>query len=161
MEHIKDIELIEYVGGTLAAGRHRQLQKHITVCEGCAERCQQMLATWDTLDNWDVDTAAHSIAGRIETLAAADKLAKRRFRTDYLPRARLLILAFRVAASIIIGIGFGYMLARWIVPQQPPATAASTDAPKYVDALGLEWSNGFVWSVLDEPQPEKDKEQAQ
>ncbi|UCC23593.1 MAG: hypothetical protein JSW23_05940 [Planctomycetota bacterium] len=161
MEHIKDLELVEYVGGTLASSRRRQLQKHIAVCAGCAERWQEMACTWDALAEWDVDTTAHSVAGRVGTLVARDKLTKRRFRTDYLPRARLLILAFRVAASIIIGIGFGYILVRWTVPNQPPATAASTDAPKYVDALGFEWSNGFVWSVLDEPELEKDKEQTQ
>lgn len=161
MEHIKDIELIDYAGGRLAAPRRKRLRRHIAICADCAERCQGMVGTWDALAKWDIDTAAHSVAARVEALAAADKPGQRRSHTDYLPRARLLSLAFRVAASIIIGIGFGYMLARWTVPEHATATAASGSAPKYVDALGLEWSNGFVWSVLDEPEPEKDKEQTQ
>jgi anti-sigma factor RsiW len=158
MEHINDIELIEYVGGRLAARRHKQLQQHISICPDCAERWQEAVCTWDTLAEWDVDTAAHSVAARVEALAATDRPRRRRSWSAYLPRRNLFGLVFRVAASIIIGIGFGYILAKWTGPEHAPANAASGNAPKYVNALGLEWSNGFVWSVLDEPDLEKDKE---
>jgi hypothetical protein len=105
-----------------------------------------MELTWDTLVQWDVDMAQHGIADNFGDLV----VKSRYFGIFHLSPSKLCLAVFRVAASIIIGTSFGCLMANWYLPEEKPKAEAAVHAPKYVDVLSLEWSTGFVQSVLED-----------
>ena len=69
---------------------------------------------------------------------------------------RLISLALRVAASIIIAVGVGAMSG-----VNSASKALSTDStvwrePDYLAALSLQWSSDLNWSVLEEHAPDSE-----
>ena len=159
MKHINDIELIQYVGGKLAMPRHKEVQDHISNCDECAQRWQEMVRTWDTLAKWDVDTASHSMTGSIQAMAGKVRRSEGHAYTHHLPLRGFFAKIFRVAASIIIGISFGHLVDKWNISNENPRTEVSIEVPKYVRALALECSTGFVQSMLEEKTSEAEEEQ--
>ena len=159
VEHINAIELIEYVGGKLAVPRHKEVQEHIANCDECARRWQEMVCTWDTLAKWDIDTTSHSIIGRIQAMAGKGGRFEGHTYTTHLPLRRFFAGMFRVAASIIIGISFGHLMGKWNISNENLRTEVSIEVPKYVRALALECSTGFVQSMLEENTSEEEEDQ--
>lgn len=146
MKHINEIELIEYVSGRLPTYRHKEVQEHISTCHICNQKRQEIELTWHTLAQWDVDMAQHGIADNIQDLAGKSRYSG----IFHLSPRKLSLAVFRVAASIIIGISFGYLMGNWYLSKEKPKTEVAVHAPKYVDVLSLEWSTGFVQSELEE-----------
>jgi len=146
MKHINEIELIEYVSGRLPSSRHKEVQEHISTCRICDQKRQEMELTWDTLAQWDVDTTQHGIADSFQDLVAKSRY----FGIFGLNPSKLASAVFRVAASIIIGISFGYLIANLYLPKEKPKADIAVHAPRYVDVLSLEWSTGFVQTELEE-----------
>lgn len=146
MEHIKEIELTEYVGGNLAAERAQQVREHTAACPECSQRVLEAERLWNTLGDWSVETAGHDVADRVVALAhRPSSLAHRP--SSIVPR---LSFVLRVAASIIIAVGVGHKLGEYSVTSGKPQAASSEDEPDYLAALGLEWSSGLAWLVLEE-----------
>ena len=145
MKHINEIELIEDVSRRLPTYRHKEVQEHISTCHLCDEKRQEIELTWDTLAQWEVDTAQHNIKDNIHDLAGKNRY----FGIFYLSPRRLSSAVLRVAASIIIGISFGYIMANWYLSKEEQKTEVAVQAPKYVDVLSLEWSTGFVQTVME------------
>ena len=159
MEHINDIELVEYVAGKLAMPRYKEVQGHISNCDECARRRQEMVRTWDTLAKWDIDTTSHRMTGSIQAMTGKVGRFEGHAYTHHLPLRRFFAVIFRVAASIIIGISFGHLVGKWNISNENLRTEVSIDAPKYVRALALECSTGFVQSMLEENISEGEGEQ--
>jgi anti-sigma factor RsiW len=150
MKHLDDIELIEYAAGNLTEPRAAEVREHIAACRQCSQRVQETDKLWETLGHWDVETAGHDVAGRISAMADETRLRIMPQRSTHAVRKRFLLQALRVAASIIIAIGLGNKLGRYSITGRKPQTASSQQKPEYLAALGLEWSSGLAWLVLEE-----------
>ena len=150
MRHIDDSEIYRYVSGELPEAKVRQIRQHVAECEDCQSRYRDAVALWDTLGSWQVDSSGHQIADRIEALAAKTESDKREHRTGTIQFIRTLGAMFRIAAAIIIAIGGGHMLGRYSLPRSRPVASVTQDKPKYVAALGFEWSSELTWTVLAE-----------
>jgi anti-sigma factor RsiW len=150
MRHIDDSEIYQYVSGGLPEAKAQQIRRHMAECEACRSRYQDAVALWDTLGFWQVDSSGHQIADRIEALAAKTESNQRKSRTGTIPFIRTLGVMFRVAAVIIIAIVGGHLLGRYSLPRSKPVTSVAQDKPKYVAALGFEWSSELTWTVLEE-----------
>ena len=150
MRHIDDSEIYQYVSGGLPEAKVRQIHQHVAECEDCQSRYRDAVALWDTLGSWQVDSSGHQIADRIEALAAKTDSARWQSRTRPIPFIRSFASAFRIAAAIIIAIGGGHMLGRYSLPRSRQVATVTQDKPKYVAALGFEWSSELTWTVLEE-----------
>jgi anti-sigma factor RsiW len=150
MRHIDDSEIYQYVSGGLPEAKAQQIRRHIAECEACRSRYQDVVALWDTLGIWQVDSSGHQIAGRIEAIAAKADSDQRKSWARTVPFVRSFASAFRVAAAIIIAIGGGHLLGRYSLPRSKPVLSVAQDRPKYVAALGFEWSSELTWTVLEE-----------
>lgn len=159
MEHISDIEMIEYVAGRLRVSRHKEVQEHIAHCRECARCWQEMVQTWDALGEWDVDTVGHEVASSIAALASGAERSEEQGRIAQILRRRFLPVAVRVAATIIIAVGVGHRLGKWSASTDVPEGMVFNNAPGYLAALGLEWSSGLTWSVLEEDDTEDEVHQ--
>ena len=150
MRHIDDSEIYQYVSGGLPEAKAQQIRRHIAECEACQSRYQDAVALWDTLGRWQVDSSGHQIADRIEAIAAKIEPDQREPRTGTIPFIRSFGAIFRVAAAIIIAIVGGHLLGRYSLPRSTPVPSVALDRPKYVAALGFEWSSELTWTVLEE-----------
>ena len=150
MEHIKDIELQEYVSGKLPEAKVQQVREHVTGCDVCKSRYQDAIDLWNALGQWRVDPSGHEIADRIEALAAQSESEHRTSRTRTIPFIRSIPSALRVAAAIILAIWGGHLLGEYGQPPSTPDVTISQEGPRYVAALGFEWSSELTWTVLDE-----------
>lgn len=148
MEHINDIELLEYISGELPEAKAQRLRRHVDECAECRKRYQDADDLWETLGQWDVDSSGHEIADRIETLAEKNKSYQREKHTKIIPFISSLKTPLRVAAAIIIAVGGGHLLGRYSVSQNTPDSPE--ERPRYVAALGFEWSSDLTWMVLEE-----------
>jgi anti-sigma factor RsiW len=150
MEHIDDINLFEYVSGRLPDAEAEQLRQHMAGCPACQKRYQDVVDVWDSLGQWHVDSSGHQIADRIEALAAEDESGRRKSPARTNPFMRSFTAALRVAAAVTIAIGAGHLLGRYSLSRHTPELPISQDAPRYVAALGFEWSSELMWTVLEE-----------
>lgn len=179
MKHIADIELTEYVAGNLPAARAQEVREHMAACPECSQRGLEADRLWNTLGDWSVETAGHDVADRVVALAreARDEgrgardvrrqtrdegrgtRHERRWTKHPSSGVHHLWFVLRVAASIIIAVGVGHKLGEYSVTGEKPQVAASQDKPDYLAALGLEWSSGLAWLVLEEAPAETGAEQ--
>jgi anti-sigma factor RsiW len=150
MEHTTEIELLDYVAGRLAASETDQVRRHIAECADCAGRYRQTRQMWDTLGKWQVDSSDHQIADRIQALAAESKPQRRPEPRVFFPFRGSVLAALRIAAAIILAVGGGHLLGRFTAASNEPTAIISTDKPRYIAALGFEWSSELTWTVLEE-----------
>jgi anti-sigma factor RsiW len=148
MEHISEIILLDYVAGRLEASESEQVRQHIAVCSDCASRHENIAQTWDALGHWQIDSSAHQVADHIEALAAESQSRPKIFISLRSPATA----ALRIAAAVILAVAGGHWLGRYGVPSTPPP-AGPDEGPRYVAALGFEWSSGLTWAVLEEDNP--------
>jgi hypothetical protein len=105
---------------------------------------------WDALGEWRIDSAAHQVAGRIETLSAQTKLQQHPERKVLIPLRDSLFAAIRIAAAIIIATVGGHLLGRYSAASNEIIAVISTEKPQYLAALDFEWSSDLTWTVLEE-----------
>jgi hypothetical protein len=153
MRHIDDSEIYQYISGELPEAKAQQIRQHMAECEACQNRYQESVALWDTLGRWQVDSSGHQITDRIEALAVKTESDLGENLTRTIPFIRSFGTMFRVAAAIIIAIGGGHLLGRYSLPRSTPVPSVAGDRPKYVAALGFEWSSELTWTVLEEEMP--------
>ncbi|UCE49544.1 MAG: zf-HC2 domain-containing protein [Phycisphaerales bacterium] len=150
MEHLAEIEFIEYLAGHLTERRIAEVQEHLAECPQCSQRIEQAQKLSDALGAWEVDTAGHGVVDRVIALAQESR-PKRSLRPSTRDLMKMFMpQALRVAASIVIAIGLGHKLGEYSVEGRKPQTASSSERPQYLAALGLEWSSGLAWLVLEE-----------
>jgi anti-sigma factor RsiW len=155
MEHISDIELIEYVGDRVCIERANEVERHISVCGSCHERWLDMAYAWGALGEWKVDAGSHEVAGRLRSVLSMERGADCLGQTRRHTRKGLWWAVLRLAASIVIGVGIGYFAGKWSISNRP---VRPEEAPEYVGALGLEWSTGLVQTALQEDTSEGEQE---
>ena len=153
MEHISEIELIEYIAGRLIASRQDVVREHIKACEECCGRWRGAVETWNALGQWNVDPADHDVASRIVARAEEAGINRKQLRLPRTLRVGLLPTALRVAASIIVAIGVGHTLGRYSATGSMPSVSPSINRPEYLAALGLEWSSELAWLMLEDESP--------
>jgi len=154
MEHLSDIELIEYVAGRLPATKSKQARQHIAQCNECSSRWKDTLEVWNTLGQWHIDTSAHQVADRVLVSAAKIERDRRQRRTAFIPLRKSVVAALRIAAAIIITISGGYLLGKYSVRRNALEVSAADGEPRYIAALGFEWSSELTWAVLEEDTPD-------
>ena len=150
MKHIDDIELIEYVAGNLADPEAGAVREHIAACEECSHRVKETAKLSDTLGLWEVETAGRDVSERIIAHAKQSQPESIQRPQKRARIKKLLPQVLRVAASIIIAIGLGNRLGEYSVTGKKSRSTSSQQKPEYLAALGLEWSSGLAWLVLDE-----------
>ena len=150
MEHINDIDLLEYISQRLSDVKSRQFQGHMAECAECRQRWQDAVHVWETLGRWHVDSSGHEVADRIEALAAKDISDPQESHMKRIPFISSFKAALRVAAAIILAVGGGHLLGRYSVSKNTPDPPVSQEGPRYVAALGFEWSSELTWMVLEE-----------
>jgi hypothetical protein len=158
---IGDTQLIAYISGSLtrSSGSLTQsaieaVQKHISECEGCGRRVEEMARLWDVLGEWRVEAAGHEVADRIEAVSATlERPTERKWR-DWIFGEGVLPASIRIAASIIIAVGVGNRLGEWSIKK----AQAVEEVPEYFSSLRLELSSGLTQSALTDTNIEGDKE---
>ena len=159
MKHIDDIELIEYVAGNLTEPEAAAVHEHITACDECSQRVQETAKLSDTLGLWEVETAGHNVGDRVTAMAQQSQIESVQRPATHARIKRLLSQVLRVAASIIIAVGLGHKLGGYSVTGKKPPIVSSQSQPEYLAALGLQWSSGLAWLVLEEDPSETGGEQ--
>lgn len=159
MKHVNDIELTEYAAGNLTGARAEEVRKHIAACPECSQRMREMDKLWDSLGDWKVATAEHDVADRVVALAREEQPGLGQSAGTHAVRMKLPLQILRVAASIIIAVGVGHKLGEYSITGNKPQIASSQKQPEYLAALGLEWSSGLAWLVLEEDPPDTGGEQ--
>ena len=158
MEHIKDIELTEFIAGRLTASRSKEIEKHITGCLECSERRQEAEKLWNTLGKWDIDTTGHDIDSRVLAVAKNSQSGLRQNGQPNIIKSDFWVDVLRIAASVIIAVAVGQKLGKLSTGQKTTPPASSQTGPKYIAALGLEWSSELTWLIMDE-QPSEQEQQ--
>jgi anti-sigma factor RsiW len=153
MEHISDLKLLDYVAGRLTAPESEHVREHIAACSACASRRREAAAVWNALGKWQVDASAHPVAGRIEALAAESPPDRQPRLTALLPFRKSVLAVLRIAAAIIIAVTGGHLLGRYSAPRSAPGAPTADSMPRYIAALGFEWSSELTWTVLQEDVP--------
>jgi anti-sigma factor RsiW len=150
MEHINNILLLDYVGGRLTPSESEQIQRHLAECSVCASRCHEVQVTWEILGEWQVDSAAHEIAERIETLAIENVPQQQPEPKTFVPLRSSFVAALRIAAAVIIATTGGYILGKYSAPRSAPEAPAAGGGPRYLAALDFQWSSELTWTVLEQ-----------
>ena len=116
MEHLTDIQMMEFLGGHLPSDQRPGAEEHLATCEACRSRHEQMIEVWNVLGEWEVPAGEHDV--REKVLAAANAGGALRFSNAW---RRWTLVTLKAAASVIIAIGVGYAAGRWNRPGlQPP-----------------------------------------
>ena len=156
MKCVNDIELMEFISGMLADTHREIVQKHIEKCPECSLRFQEAVKLWEMLGRWNVETANHNIADRAVT--SIKELAPDRGRGKRIPLIKTGFWrdVLRVAASAIITISLGQKLGEISAGHKSVPADSSQTGPKYIAALGLEWSSELAWLMMEEQAPEQE-----
>lgn len=150
MKCIKDSVLMEYIAGKLDADRAEQVQKHLAECAKCSERLRDSSSLWETLGRWDVDTEPHNVADKV--IAAAEKTVLKReaSKRRVITERTFWLNALRIAASIAIAAGIGQALGRLSTSGEAHKPVQPQVEPRYIAALGLDWSSDFTRLVMED-----------
>ena len=157
MEHIKEIELTEFVAGRLTASRSKGIVKHLAKCPECSKRHREAMKLWDTLGQWDVDTTGHDIADRIHASAKTLQSKHKQDKQLNIIKGDFWVDVLRVAASIIIAVALGQKIGKLSAGQTTPPSVQAQTMPRYIAALGLEWSSELTWLIMDEQPSEQEQ----
>jgi len=137
MEHLTDKELLELLE---QPDRWQEgLLQHLEQCERCRRRWQGLEATWEAMGAWQGETPEIDLTNRI--LGRIDRAGTVSL---WQPRAWM-----RIAASIIVGVGFVALVGR-LGPAPVPAEQVSQ--AMYLDTLALNSSTGWTAPLLGESQ---------
>jgi len=146
MEHINDIEFMDFIAGRLSTERSKEISRHMADCPECSERFDTSKELWNTLGQWDIKTSEKTSSKTIDFTEESRKRSK-----STITRRGFWADILRVAALIICAVFIGQKLGRMSTQPKP----VSQDRPFYVAALGLEWSTDFTWLMIDEDLPQE------
>ena len=151
MEHIKDIDIIEYAAGNLDHSRSTAVDRHLLVCSACAKKCAEMSELLDLTANWNPDVPVGDITQNVLQKVSNGQIADRKS-TVFTFRKKHLFPVMRVAAMLIFAAGIGHILGLRSAGHYSSVSESRPSAPVYLAALGLQWSNDLTWSVLSDDQ---------
>lgn len=159
MEHISEFEILELIADRLGEERKTAAERHISSCAECSRRHADALRTWEMLGEWQPENAGIDISEAIVARAREINSALDSRLLAILSSRRLLSVAVRVAASIIIAVSIGAMSGTYSARSTLAMDSPELEAPDYLAALGLQWSSDLNWSVLEEHQPDREVEE--
>lgn len=112
MEHVKDSQLLDLLGGHLPETEHRQVMDHLDQCECCRTHWQELSEGWEALGHGDMDCPDLDMQPRIMAQIRQD--ADIRW---YQARSLL-----KLAASVLIAASVGHVAGRLYRAHTPPTT---------------------------------------
>lgn len=139
MKHCNEIELIEYVSGRMSDEQASAVAEHLEECADCRNACVETRSTWECMGTWQPQPPQKDLTGAV--LAEVGSVERS-------PRSSFAAYAVRIAASILIAVSTGHMMARLSLSNEKPGTA-SEPANGYIAALGLDWSSNLTRAVLE------------
>ena len=157
MEHLKDIELMEWAAGRAPAEERAAAEAHLAACPECQGRLDAARQTWQVLGQWQV-TAGRDLADSVLDAAG---------RQTQLPPVpvwrRVASPVLRAAAAILLAAGIGHAAGRWAWPRlagSPPIVAEADElaAAKALslDVLAQHSVANLAEAVLDLEAPAKE-----
>lgn len=154
MEHITEIQLIEYVAGNLEGEAAREVDAHVEQCSECAKACVEVGRTWEAADLWQVDVDTNEGAQEF-----ADKVIALNSKERSLSiRSKVVQVAWRYAASILIAVSLGAMLGNKSGVKDSEVHFGQNN-PEYLAALSMQWSSDLTWTILEQDQPDQEVEE--
>jgi predicted anti-sigma-YlaC factor YlaD len=114
MKHITEIELIDYVNGSVDPPQKAPVEEHLAQCESCRQMYEQARLVYD----WLGDFTAPQVNDLTEKLRQRLTRPKRR-------TAVVLYNLTRIAATVIIAALAGYFAADRLEPEQQPNAASA------------------------------------
>ena len=151
MEHITEIQLIEYVAGNLGGEAAREVDVHVEQCSKCSKACGEIRQTWEAANLWQVDIDASEGAQEF-----ADKVIALNSKERSLSiRSKIVQVSWRYAASILIAVSLGAMLGNKSGAEDSEIHFGQNN-PEYLAALSMQWSSDLTWTILEHDQPEQE-----
>ncbi|MCK4999758.1 MAG: hypothetical protein KAS23_09490 [Anaerohalosphaera sp.] len=154
MEHITEIQLIEFAAGNLHVETAKLVENHINQCPSCANTLSEITRTWKTANQWqpeiEISDTPHQFAQKV---LSRDK----KHRTLSL-RTKIIQTSFRYAASILIAVALGATLGKQSVSPDTVNHFGQSN-PEYLAALSMQWSSDLTWTILENDQPQQEEQQ--
>ena len=151
MDHINEIDIIEYAAGNLANERKTSIDRHLGECTVCAKKCAEMSELWDLTGNWPSTIPVGDITQKVLQQVSSGQLPDRESKVVKF-RKKFLFPIMRAAAMLVIAAGMGHILGLRSAEHYGQVPDNKPNAPVYLAALGLQWSNDLTWSVLTDDQ---------
>ncbi len=145
--HINNIELLDYINGSLIDSDRQRVQRHLSECD----RCQAMLAdyqdTWQILGNWQPACSNKDLTSIVlDRIRSESTLTVRRPFIWGLDIRGLMRTAASVAAAILIG----HLAGRWSLPPGNEAVNDDTIVQAlYMDILTPGTATGWGQIILE------------
>ena len=136
MEHVRDIQMLEMLGGHMTESEQVRVREHIAGCSECQRRWQGYEQTWTELEECNVDTRGHDLVERVTSALPAESRP-----IKFWPATTLA----RIAASIMLAIFLGHVLGKWSAPQPAPPEETAVTQAMFLDVLAPESIVG--WSA--------------
>ena len=158
MEHLTDIQMMEFLGGHLPSDQRPRAEEHLATCEVCRSRHEQLTEVWNVLGEWEVSAGEHDL--REQVLAAARAGGTLRLASTW---RRWTLVTLKAAASVIIAVGIGYAAGRWNraspLPPPPDDLEQRVASSLYLEAFESGTPAGLSELVLAADQPSLEEEQ--
>ena len=151
MDHLTDMDLIEWAAGRLPDGRRDEVDAHLAACAECRQRGRQFAGTWRALGGWDVGTDGRNLSARV---------AARARRRNVPLRSGLLRRVAGAAAAIVLAAAMGHLAGQWRLSATAPDSGtsgpvtpdeAAVTATLHLHAFGIGSPAGLSELVLDDP----------
>ena len=99
--HLSDIELIDFLGGHTPPERLEAVTGHLAECSQCRNRVDKLAETRDVLGLWEPEIPECDLSDSVVRMASRKT-------------GRNLWTVLQVAAALLIAVGIGHVLGRWI-----------------------------------------------
>ena len=150
MDHLKDLELVEWACGRLPPERAASAASHMAGCGLCRARADAFVRTAETLGRWQVDASGRDI------WPATEAVLRRGGRSAPARRTGWFAAGLRAAAAVLLAAVIGHVAGRLARPvimaiRAGPDAAAARDAAArelHLDVLASESPVGFVNGAL-------------
>lgn len=151
MDHINEIDIVEYTAGNLDNERKASIDRHLGECPVCAKQCAEMSELWDLTGNLRSTIPVGDITQKVLQQVSSGQLPDRESKVVTF-RKKFLFPIMRAAAMLVIAAGIGHILGLRSAERYSQVSDNKPNAPVYLAALGLQWSNDLTWSVLTDDQ---------
>lgn len=136
MDHISDSQMLDSMAGHTTSDRQKRIHVHMDSCAHCRKRWRDLQATWDTLGLWSLHPSQSDVTESIMT----------QIRPGARSRPGRFPALFRIAASVLIGLLTGHLVARGPFGTQSPEPDMARAL--YLEMLTLNSSTGLADPLL-------------
>ncbi len=143
MEHLKDIDIIEFAAGNLSLDDAHKLECHTAVCPQCRDKVVEFQSHWGALGGW-----AESAIQKDMTADIHSRIGRHYRRPSGVVGILLHRFAFRSAAIILIGALVGFMAGKYNDSRHLDSLQAAA-VPEYMQSLSLSFSTELAWAAME------------